>query len=437
MKYNFIYDEDKHFEKIELIPEDKENPDTLHAYAQFLTVQSPVYPYCEDNDQGSLACDNETEYVAERLYHIQKHCFGDAKYKNIFELNVNLMQMILDDAFYDKGDDQNISEDVKTMEEASVRRKYVEAFCNRFIRQVMGRNLSFASLVEEDGRLSKKKTDEFINDLLSGVELTPEARHFYKCFFYCAILGPAARRSNYYIECTDVQYAPAEYFEDLIFASADPMFCESDRISFAKAEAQDMCNPEESGGFTFFMNEVYRDLTGKPFFKLYDTDELKAAAEEYADNRGLDPEEVLKEWKGEEPGIRRVTDLLSNIKTIVLSHEEFIVAGMEVADDDTITLDPPERSLEDIYKDFYANLCNTHRSSYLGRLPEDHHLAEQYLKLRKTFFELSPKNVNETVTNMVESYLIRNNMALLMTGSYYDTARTMLRNMVHTFEQHS
>lgn len=346
-------------------------------------------------------------------------------------------------------------EDVTSPESVSRRRSHFEAFCKRIMSFSMGREISFTSFVEENGKLSEEKAEAFIDELLSGREMSEEMRRFYKCFFYCAIFGPSSRNSCYYLRCFDVDYFPSTTFGDLIYAASDSLFSVKDPVLNAVSEEQERANPDSAGSFAFFLTEVYSELTGKPFYSLYSPEELKAVAEEYAEIRGLNADDVLKEWN--DPKKETVTDeavseetvscgeetrsndenpfpvcfedVFKNIKTVVLSEEEFAKLETDendTVDEDTIVLPPPDHDYLAEDMEFYSWLCESSRKKYFDRLPEGHHLAESYLELRGMAFKLPVEDISEEVRSMAESFMIRHGLLPIMSGTFYESTRVLM-----------
>lgn len=344
-------------------------------------------------------------------------------------------------------EEEDMSEDIRVDEwTIDYRKRNLDRDLARIRNMAVGRYESFLPFVEDKkGRLSDRKIKGFIKDLIGShpkaAEFTKEKRRLLESFLYCVITGPSGLHS-----CVQPVYLTTEYripgtFMEIIAAAKDPVFQEKDRLKLAYEEEQDRAYIENGHGFSFFQN---MELDPDKVRSFYTPEELREASEFAGELMGEDPDDILKHWAGmstseEKRGTdhKAVTDdakdnaekvqvpvtdgplkglsiTVSGIKTVDhLDDDDDGSANAEDAVETPVELPEPDWELMERERRWYEELEAKAMEEYRNHLPKDCHLQDTYLDLRKMLYNVDYSGMAETVSEMVDAYLISHDISPL------------------------
>lgn len=308
--------------------------------------------------------------------------------------------------------------DRKTDPETTARRiRSLERCLFEIRRRVSGERASFLPFVEDGkGRLSHRKMNAFIKELIdshpAADTFTKDKRELLELFFYCVIAGPSGTRSDVYREILSPAYACSYAFAEFIKAAGDPVFSENDRMKLVQNEEYDRAYIEYGSGFSFFMNLLMDASVERSF---YTQEELREAAEVYADARMEDPEAVWALWNGIEK-----QDDGNNRQTASRTITVEIPAGYELSDEEPVTLPEPDWDYIESERDRLMNEAAEQNRKYLDHLPAKEHLQESYIKLRKMLYQIDHSDMEALVKEMVSAFILSHDLAPVCYDSIFE-----------------
>ena len=388
-------------------------------------------------------------------------------FEDIMKLNMKVQKMMEEErkAKESRADQVGEIKDEPRVVERRIRS--MESKLNDILRGVKGEKESFLPFVEdENGRLSNPKIKDFIAELIDShpdaKELSREKRKLLELFFYCVILGPSGIKSEVSMEILAPNYICTEAFEEFIHAADDPVFQEKDRMKLVRDEESDRAYIEYGFGFSFFLN-LWLEADAERSF--YTPEELKEAAEVYADIRMEDPEEVLKAWTGataadtrNEPETVTATEISvspaaeesvsTSVKkkeilvetdgplkgmTITVDGEELIdlseedpyvdcevPIGYEMSDDDPIECPQPDWEAMQYMEEECWRRCSASLEIFEHHLPEQEALQESYLELRNMLYTVDYSDMADFTRVCVENFLLHHQISPICYKSKFD-----------------
>ena len=325
--------------------------------------------------------------------------------------------------------------DRKTDPEATARRiRSLERCLFEIRRRVSGERASFLPFVEDGkGRLSHRKINAFIKELIdshpAADTFTKDKRELLELFFYCVIAGPSGTRSDVYQEILSPAFVCSYAFAEFIKAAGDPVFTEKDRMKLVRNEEYERAYIEYGSGFSFFLNLLIDAPMERSF---YTQEELKEAAETYADARMEDPEEVLALWNG----IEKQEDRNNNQNDSRIITVE-IPAGYELSDDESVSLPEPDWDFIENEHDRLRNEAAEQNRKYLDHLPAKEHLQDSYLKLRKMLYYVDYSDLEILVKEMVTSFILSHDLAPVCYDSIFEKVTECLTDCGNRIQKYT
>ena len=405
-------------------------------------------------------------------------------FEDIMKLNMKVQKMLEEERkAKESGEDQvgEIKDEPRVVER---RIRSIESKLNDILRGVKGEKESFLPFVEDENRrLSNPKIKDFIAELIDShpdaKELSKEKRKLLELFFYCVILGPSGIKSEVSMEILAPNYICTEAFEEFIHAADDPVFQEKDRMKLVRDEESDRAYIEYGFGFSFFLN-LWLEADAERSF--YTPEELKEAAEVYADIRMEDPEEVLKAWTGtmesdagneaestaaepqNEPETLNATETSVSSATeeststavrkkevvmeadgplkgmtITVYEEEpadygsedpyedcEVPIGYEVNDDDPIECPQPDWEAMQYVEEECFRRCSASLEVFEHHLPEQEVLQESYLELRKMLYTVDYSDIAEFTRVCVENFILHHQISPICYKSKFEKINDLI-----------
>ena len=168
---------------------------------------------------------------------------------------------------------------------------------------VCGRNISFYPYITtKNGKISEKKLDKFINDILTVSYLADNKKELYECFLYCAIMGIAE-----YDEYSKYVKRKSETFADIIaLAKHKNNFIMSDTKELLFYEFEACQNDEDDwlryywaelndGGFIRNSDIAYMLITGRTILSEYPDEYNRLLKERQSEEEEFHGESSLEE----------------------------------------------------------------------------------------------------------------------------------------------
>ena len=394
-------------------------------------------------------------------------------FEDIMKLNMKVHKMLEEERkAKESGTDQvgEIKDEPRVVER---RIRSIESKLNDILRGVKGEKESFLPFVEdENGRLSNQKIRDFIAELIDSnpdaKELSKEKRKLLELFFYCVILGPSGIKSEVSMEILAPNYICTEIFEEFIHAADDPVFQEKDRMKLVRDEESDRAYIEYGFGFSFFLN-LWLEADAERSF--YTPEELKEAAEVYADIRMEDPVEVLNSWMGttaaepqNEPETVPATETSASSaaeespSTAVRKKEVVMEAdgplkgmtitvyeeepadyggenpyedcetpiGYEMSDDEPIECPQPDWEAMQYVEEECWRRCSASLEVFEHHLPEQETLQESYLELRKMLYTVDYSDIADFTRVCVENFLLHHQISPICYKSKFEKINDLI-----------
>ncbi len=364
---------------------------------------------------------------------------------------------------------EGLDEVTKDPSRLAYRRKCLKSRLTDIQDAYMGRGKKFTGFVEdENGRLDEKKIVSFIEEMISkssaADSLSQEKRQIIEDLLYCAITGPSAMRSSFYIQCRDFCFEKSLTFKDIMDAARDSIFTAKDNLSYMRDEVFEMCYPEYAWGLFNFMlhNYTCEDIVSD----IYTDEEYRAAAYEYADVTGIALDEVLEDW-GLKPEIS-----VDDTSVAGTPEDTEVCAGESGDQDDTekprktgrISYADPDEDLcdpdepespylweEEYYYDpeaeeearrfaeqeeeYYIGICTESTKDWEAHLPNDNHMKERYIRLRKAVFTVDTSDIEAIVQDMVDSFLLSHGISPICTDRGFGLMDHELERCVNTINR--
>ena len=344
---------------------------------------------------------------------------------------------------------EGLDEVTKDPSRLEYRRKCLKSKLMDIQDTYMGRNRKFTGFVEdENGRLDEEKIASFIEEMISksssADSLSQEKRQIIEDLLYCAITGPSAMKSGFYIQCWHFCFEKSQTFKDIMDAARDSIFTAKDSISYMRDEVYAMCYPEYSWGLFNFMlhnytcEDILRDI--------YTDEEYRAAAYEYADVTGIELEEVLKDWglkpeiSGDDSSVEETPDSTEVCASESEKQDEAEkprkTGRISYAEPDEDFCDPDEsespyaweeeyyydpeaeeeaRKFAEQEEEYYIGICSKSTKAWEAHLPNDNHMKERYIRLRKAVFTVDTSDIEAIVQDMVDSFLLSHGISPICT----------------------
>lgn len=283
-------------------------------------------------------------------------------------------------------------------ERVHYRQRELEKVLAEIENEIAGRNVSFRALItDEKGEVDPKKVDRMIDEMVNnlgndiygysrvGETITEDEKEFYRCFLYCCMFGPGPRSAE---EMIWGYFAIPETFLDIINVAKEG--CLKLETEEELAYLRDGCGAD--GDVINCIGQFY-------FFRIMD---------------------MARSW------------LVNGIPEDPKNPDDYFT--LEEADSLCVDLD-----LERSYYESYINGSKWENVKWFESVPDKKKLVEMYDDFKELYFKVDHMNIDETVQDMVDAYLLEKGIAPLSLGASYglidDTLKKSIIRLRRTIER--